>query len=148
MSEPPRPTLPSPSLASSIRPSVRPSSTHGDVQTDSTLALFCLFVTREHLGKYNTNFTRRNIDYTLTPRLATRSFFFYPSFFESFVVFDFFGQTCREGLALVFQKRRGAKAVKTAAGRGPAGIKGQRAPEAPPPSIVTTVHKLQKGFEC
>lgn len=28
------------------------------------LTLFCLFITREHLGKYNTKFNTRNIDYT------------------------------------------------------------------------------------
>lgn len=27
------------------------------------LTLFCLFITREHLGKYNTKFNTRNIDY-------------------------------------------------------------------------------------
>lgn len=28
------------------------------------VTLFCLFITREHLGKYNTKFNTRNIDYT------------------------------------------------------------------------------------
>lgn len=66
----PAPTLPSSSLASCL------SGCHSYfyiylyiyiflyIDKIDILTLFCLFITREHLGKYNTKFNTRNIDYT------------------------------------------------------------------------------------